>query len=249
MSVIPRPEHSISRASISPNALKVLYRLKEAGYQAFLVGRRRARSAARHHAQGFRRGDRRAARGGAAAVSQLPPDRPALSPGARAFRQRDHRGRDLPRGRGAGARGLPRTSDAEDDGSLPRSGGQRRAPRPRRGFGASRVRHHAGASCATTSTAPSRRMSGGATSPRTASTTTSTDLSIWDFVDGVADVKARRLKLIGDPETRYREDPVRMLRAVRFAAKLDFTHRAGYRAADSPARASARRRAAGPAVR
>jgi poly(A) polymerase len=49
------------------------------------------------------------------------------------------------------------------------------------------------------------------------------DLSIWDFVDGVSDVKARRLKLIGDPETRYREDPVRMLRAVRFAAKLGFT--------------------------
>jgi len=49
------------------------------------------------------------------------------------------------------------------------------------------------------------------------------DLSIWDFVDGVSDVKARRLKLIGDPETRYREDPVRMLRAVRFAAKLGFS--------------------------
>jgi poly(A) polymerase len=49
------------------------------------------------------------------------------------------------------------------------------------------------------------------------------DLSIWDFVDGVSDVKDRRLKLIGDPETRYREDPVRMLRAVRFAAKLGFT--------------------------
>ncbi len=48
------------------------------------------------------------------------------------------------------------------------------------------------------------------------------DFSIWDFVDGVSDVRARRLKLIGDPETRYREDPVRMLRAVRFAAKLDF---------------------------
>ncbi|HEX3849108.1 MAG TPA: polynucleotide adenylyltransferase PcnB [Steroidobacteraceae bacterium] len=49
------------------------------------------------------------------------------------------------------------------------------------------------------------------------------DFSIWDFVDGAADVQARRLKLIGDPETRYREDPVRMLRGVRFAAKLDFT--------------------------
>ena len=36
--IIPRSEHSISRSAISPNALKVLYRLKEAGYQGFLVG-------------------------------------------------------------------------------------------------------------------------------------------------------------------------------------------------------------------
>ena len=36
--IIPRSEHTISRSDISPNALKVLYRLKEAGYQAFLVG-------------------------------------------------------------------------------------------------------------------------------------------------------------------------------------------------------------------
>ncbi len=44
--------------------------------------------------------------------------------------------------------------------------------------------------------------------------------SVWDYVGGVADVKARRLRLIGDPVTRYREDPVRMLRGVRLAAKL-----------------------------
>jgi poly(A) polymerase len=43
---------------------------------------------------------------------------------------------------------------------------------------------------------------------------------IWDFVGGVADIRARRLKLIGAPVTRLREDPVRMLRAVRLAAKL-----------------------------
>ena len=36
-------------------------------------------------------------------------------------------------------------------------------------------------------------------------------------------MRSRTLRLIGDPVTRYREDPVRMLRAVRFAAKLDFT--------------------------
>jgi poly(A) polymerase len=39
----------------------------------------------------------------------------------------------------------------------------------------------------------------------------------------VEDISARRLKLIGDPPTRYREDPVRMLRAARFEAKLGFT--------------------------
>ena len=43
---------------------------------------------------------------------------------------------------------------------------------------------------------------------------------VWDFVGGVTDVRARRMKLIGPPVTRYREDPVRMLRAVRLAAKL-----------------------------
>ncbi|HEX5786561.1 MAG TPA: polynucleotide adenylyltransferase PcnB, partial [Woeseiaceae bacterium] len=49
------------------------------------------------------------------------------------------------------------------------------------------------------------------------------DFSIWDYVDGVRDIDARRLVLIGDPDQRLREDPVRMLRAVRFAAKLGFT--------------------------
>ncbi len=42
---------------------------------------------------------------------------------------------------------------------------------------------------------------------------------IWDYVGGVTDIRSRRLKLIGAPVTRFREDPVRMLRAVRLAAK------------------------------
>jgi poly(A) polymerase len=41
---------------------------------------------------------------------------------------------------------------------------------------------------------------------------------VWDYHGGVADLKRRRLRMIGDPEQRYREDPVRMLRAVRIAA-------------------------------
>ncbi len=49
------------------------------------------------------------------------------------------------------------------------------------------------------------------------------DFSILDYANGLRDLKAGSLNLIGDPDTRYAEDPVRMLRAVRFAAKLDFT--------------------------
>ena len=48
------------------------------------------------------------------------------------------------------------------------------------------------------------------------------DFSIIDYASGVADLQAGVLRLLGDPKTRYREDPVRMLRAVRFAAKLGF---------------------------
>ncbi|MFD2230796.1 polynucleotide adenylyltransferase PcnB [Alkalimarinus sediminis] len=49
------------------------------------------------------------------------------------------------------------------------------------------------------------------------------DFTIYDYANGLEDIRKRELRLIGDPETRYREDPVRMLRAVRFAVKLDFT--------------------------
>nr|WP_277752514.1 polynucleotide adenylyltransferase PcnB [Candidatus Methylobacter oryzae] len=48
------------------------------------------------------------------------------------------------------------------------------------------------------------------------------DFSVVDYVGGMTDHKTGTLKLIGDPETRFREDPVRMLRAVRFAVKLGF---------------------------
>src|SRR5512146_183779 len=48
------------------------------------------------------------------------------------------------------------------------------------------------------------------------------DFSVLDYVGGYEDLLRRELHLIGDPVQRYREDPVRMLRAVRLAAKLDF---------------------------
>ena len=50
-----------------------------------------------------------------------------------------------------------------------------------------------------------------------------TDETIIDYHHGVKDLRARKLVMIGQPARRYQEDPVRMLRAVRLAAKLDFT--------------------------
>jgi poly(A) polymerase len=53
---------------------------------------------------------------------------------------------------------------------------------------------------------------------------------IVDFHGGLADLRKRVLRMIGDPETRFREDPVRMLRAVRLASKLGLSLEAGTRA-------------------
>ena len=47
--------------------------------------------------------------------------------------------------------------------------------------------------------------------------------AVYDYASGLDDIKSQQLRLIGSPETRYREDPVRLLRAIRFAAKLGFT--------------------------
>ena len=47
--------------------------------------------------------------------------------------------------------------------------------------------------------------------------------TVIDYHQGLADLQKKTLRMIGDPATRYREDPVRMLRAVRLAAKLDFS--------------------------
>jgi poly(A) polymerase len=52
---------------------------------------------------------------------------------------------------------------------------------------------------------------------------------VLDYHGGIADIRARILRIIGQPEARYREDPVRLLRVVRFAAKLQFTIEPGTR--------------------
>ena len=211
--VIPRSEHSISRSAISPNALKVLYRLKEAGFQAFLVG-----GAVRDLLLGITPKDFDVA------TNALPDEVRRIFRNCRLIGRRFrlahvHFGQEIIEVATFRAAAAPEREDAEDDGDEEAASAAGPAVEDsehrafdtrgrilrdniygtieedvwRRDFAANGLYYNID------------------------------DFSIWDFVDGVSDVKARRLKLIGDPETRYREDPVRMLRAVRFAAKLDFT--------------------------
>lgn len=48
------------------------------------------------------------------------------------------------------------------------------------------------------------------------------DFSVIDYVGGLEDIDAHRVRVIGDPDVRFREDPVRMMRAIEFASRLDF---------------------------
>ncbi|HSP33371.1 MAG TPA: polynucleotide adenylyltransferase PcnB [Thermoanaerobaculia bacterium] len=48
------------------------------------------------------------------------------------------------------------------------------------------------------------------------------DFSVIDYVGGLDDLGAKRVRVIGDPDVRFREDPVRMMRAIEFASRLDF---------------------------
>ena len=75
------------------------------------------------------------------------------------------------------------------------------------------------------------------------------DRTLVDYVGGLADLRARRLKLIGDPNVRFREDPVRILRAIRFATKLGFEIERDNRRRDSRRRLHDQRGCAGAIVR
>jgi len=190
--IVPRSEHNISRANISPNALKVLYRLKSAGFAAFIVGGGVRDLLLDRHPKDFD------------VATDADPDqirdlfRNCRLIGRR-FRLAHVRfGRDIievATFRAAGAEVDDEARAHSDSGRILRDNvyGTIDEDVWRRDFSVNALYYNIA------------------------------DFSIWDYVGGVEDVRQRRLRLIGDPTVRYREDPVRMLRAVRFAAKLDFS--------------------------
>ena len=189
---MPRAEHPISRSNISRAALKVLYRLKDAGFQSFLVG-----GAVRDMLLGLRPKDFDIA------TDAEPEQVHDLFRNSRMIGRRFRIvhvrfGREIievATFRAASSGDTGGDSQSDDEGRLLRDNvyGTIDEDVWRRDFTANALYYNIA------------------------------DFTIWDYVGGVRDVEARRLELIGDPETRLREDPVRVLRAVRFAAKLDFS--------------------------
>lgn len=190
--VYSRSEHNISRAQVSENALKVLYRLKKAGFEAYLVG-----GCVRDLLLGREPKD----------FDVVTDARPEQIRGifrncrliGRRFRLAHvHFGRDIIEV--ATFRGFLEEGDSHHDrvlenGRLLRDNvyGSIEHDVWRRDFTVNALYYNI------------------------------RDFSVVDYVNGMEDHANGVLRLVGEPIQRYREDPVRMLRAVRFATKLGFT--------------------------
>ena len=194
--IFSRDQHPVSRKLLSPNALKVLYRLNKGGFDAYLVG-----GGVRDILLGFKPKDFDIA------TNATPDEIKELFRNCRLIGRRFRLahiffGREIIevatfRGHHNNAseqeKSCKKTSKQSEDGMLLRDNiyGTIDEDAERRDFSINALYYSA------------------------------KDFKVYDFANGVQDVNDRVIRLIGDPETRYREDPVRMLRAIRFATKLD----------------------------
>ncbi|MEH6420950.1 polynucleotide adenylyltransferase PcnB [Pseudomonas sp. CGJS7] len=190
LQVIPRDQHNVSRKEISPNALRVLYRLRDSGFGAFLVGGAVRDILVGGHPKDFD-----------VATDATPEQVKGLFRNCRLIGRRFRLahvvyGREIIEVATFRANSDDGSGDRETDtgGRLVRDNvyGSIEDDAVRRDFTANALYYAV------------------------------EDFSVRDYTGGFQDVQNRLMRLIGDPETRYREDPVRMLRAVRLAAKLGF---------------------------
>lgn len=191
--IIPRSEHGISRANISHNALKVLYRLKNAGYAAYLVG-----GGVRDLSLG------REPKDFDVATNARPEEVKQLFRNCRLIGRRFRLAHvyfgceiiEVATFRALYEAGGEADDEARvlEDGRLLRDNvfGTIEEDALRRDFTVNALYYRIA------------------------------DFTLVDYVGGMTDLQQGVLRLIGDPEVRYREDPVRMLRAARFTVKLGF---------------------------
>ena len=190
--ILQRKEHGISRRQLSENALKVLYRLNNAGYQAYLVGGCVRDSMLGAHPKDFD-----------VATSATPEQVNQLFRNSRLIGRRFKLVHVL-FGREVIEVATFRTSPKEEHNSNQASTGDSGMilrdnvygniddDAMRRDFTINAMYYAVD------------------------------DFTVLSYAGGYQDAQDKLIRLMGDPETRYREDPVRMLRAIRFAGKLNF---------------------------
>jgi len=188
--IIPRAKHNVTRREFSDGALKVLYRLHKAGYQAFLVGGCVRDAMLELHPKDFD-----------IATDATPDEVKALLRNCRLIGRRFRLahvrfGREIIEVATFRAAAISEHDDhhSDEEGRILRDNvyGSIDEDVWRRDFTCNALYYNIA------------------------------DFSIWDYTGGFDDIKRKRIVLIGDPEKRMREDPVRMLRGIRFAAKLGF---------------------------
>ncbi|WP_455200787.1 polynucleotide adenylyltransferase PcnB [Kaarinaea lacus] len=191
--VLQRDAHNVSRSNICEPALKVLYRLKKAGYDAYLVGGGVRDLLLERHPKDFD-----------IATDALPEDAGQLFRNSRLIGRRFrlvhvHFGKDIIEV--ATFRG--HENDSEDD-----------APRDRHTRDGMLIRDNVFGTIEEDAWRRDFTIN--------ALYYNIQDFTIIDYTGGLEDLNNRLIRIIGDPKQRYREDPVRMLRAARFAGKLGF---------------------------
>jgi len=216
--IIPRADHNVSRSNISGNALRVLYRLKDAGYQAFLVGGCVRDVMLGRYPKDFD-----------VATNALPDEVRSLFRNSRLVGRRFRLahivfGREVIEVATFRAATAPSPSEEPVPEADPEEGEAPELDEESELDSIDNERVHD-----THGRLLRDNVYGSIEEDvwRRDFTVNAlyyniADFSLWDYVGGAEDLSAHRLRMIGDPETRYREDPVRMLRAARFEAKLGF---------------------------
>ena len=192
--VIARPDHPISRKLISSGAVKVLYRLKNSGYKAYLCGGAVRDLMLGGHPKDFD-----------VCTDAEPKDLRRLFRNARIIGRRFRLAHVIFQDGVVEVSTFRRTPDPDEQKGRPgdplitsdNAFGTPREDAFRRDFTVNALFYNVA------------------------------DFSVIDYVGGTADLSNGLIRVIGDPDLRFREDPVRMLRACEFAGRLGFTIESG----------------------
>lgn len=197
--VVPRDKHTLSRKNISPNALKVLYRLQEAGYESYLVG-----GCIRDHLIGIEPKDFDVV------TNATPEEVHDIFANSRLIGRR-FKLVHVTYGREIIEVSTFRANQADSAPTAPKSLKDKDTARSAHGI---ILRDNVYGTI--DEDAIRRDFTFNALYYNIK------DFAIHDYCGGLKDIEQRQIRIIGDPRARYQEDPVRMLRAIRFAAKLNF---------------------------